>query len=425
MDLNTRSASPQSYQYFLRQNGQRMLDEVQQALGSQQQTQAQQQPQQVHSILSNVAPQLGPSQTDTPSAQPSGLLQAQQPTILGAAGPITEHFGDMQAIEHYSHGFTAGVGIGVPDGTPVALPPGQWQIVQSFDKATSGGQNDPQRGINSGYGNSVLAENTQTGEKLRFSHLSANAAHVGDQLPGGTVFGLTGHTGNTTGPHLNLEYYDAKGTLADPLKSPYARFLNLAASSPQNKGKGGGNPILGALQAAWKGYTENPQQAAGAPMDSVESYANAFANSNPLGQDSSLLLRGIGSVAGPMMAGLTRLAPAAAEDAPTLNRIVAPGVKQIGIDSLISHEGAPDLARVAQYKQAIQQGQPIAPLITIKEGPTSYGVEDGKHRLEAMRQLGIGVIPTVEKSAMTPAVVAGIRKAMAQAMGGAALTNQP
>ena len=61
-------------------------------------------------------------------------------------------------------------------------------------------------------------------------------------------------------------------------------------------------------------------------------------------------------------------------------------------DQLIAHEGAPDKARVNQYINQIWQGKPIDPLKVVKEG-TKYGVEDGKHRLEAMKALNIRDIP--------------------------------
>jgi len=73
------------------------------------------------------------------------------------------------------------------------------------------------------YGNSILVQNTETGEKLRFSHLSEVAVNEGDLLDTGTYIGKSGKTGNTTGAHLDLEYYTSKGGLADVMKSPYGK----------------------------------------------------------------------------------------------------------------------------------------------------------------------------------------------------------
>lgn len=59
---------------------------------------------------------------------------------------------------------------------------------------------------------------------------------------------------------------------------------------------------------------------------------------------------------------------------------------------LVSHEGAPDNIRVEEYKKMIQEGKPIEPIKVINEGE-KYGIEDGKHRFEAYKQLGIKDVP--------------------------------
>lgn len=61
-------------------------------------------------------------------------------------------------------------------------------------------------------------------------------------------------------------------------------------------------------------------------------------------------------------------------------------------NDLISHEGAPDLAQVEKYKADIQAGKKIEPLKIIQEGD-KFGIEDGKHRFEAYKQLGHDQIP--------------------------------
>lgn len=66
---------------------------------------------------------------------------------------------------------------------------------------------------------------------------------------------------------------------------------------------------------------------------------------------------------------------------------------------LTSYEGAPDLARVDQYKQMIQSGQPVDPIKVLKDSTGKMGVEDGKHRLEAFKQLGIPEIPVESPAA--------------------------
>lgn len=155
-----------------------------------------------------------------PQAMGSGLRavgEGVQKGILPGKYAVTQKFGN------YNPGLYAGINksmrntgvdFGVPTGVPTALPSGRWQILQ----AAGNGWND-------GYGGSVLAQNEETGEKLRFSHLSALNAIPGQRLLGGSIIGRVGATGNATGSHLDLEYYDPKGKVADILSSAYANEL--------------------------------------------------------------------------------------------------------------------------------------------------------------------------------------------------------
>ena len=71
----------------------------------------------------------------------------------------------------------------------------------------------------------------------------------------------------------------------------------------------------------------------------------------------------------------------------TMSGVNAKKVSQVPIKKLISHEGAPDIARVRHYKELLKAGKKIDPLLTIREG-SKHGVEDGKHRLQALIELG-------------------------------------
>lgn len=130
--------------------------------------------------------------------------------ILGGITKVTQAFGNKNPIEKYSGGVNYGTDFRAKVGTPVNLPAGEWEIVEAYN----------QGGMNRGYGNSILAKNKQTGEKLRFSHLSQVGVKPGQTLKGGQI-GQTGATGNVTGPHLDLEFYDKAGRLANVLNSAY------------------------------------------------------------------------------------------------------------------------------------------------------------------------------------------------------------
>jgi len=74
------------------------------------------------------------------------------------------------------------------------------------------------------------------------------------------------------------------------------------------------------------------------------------------------------------------------------------GTKTLPLNKLKSYEGAPDKARVAQYKKQIAAGKKIDPIIVTRDSTGKLGIEDGKHRYEAARQLGIKNIPVREVS---------------------------
>lgn len=136
---------------------------------------------------------------------------------------VNKGFGEKNVADIYSKGINRGTDFNTPKGTPINLPQGNWRVIDAFTGATAEGPNNPQRGINQGYGNSVFVQNMDTGERLRFSHLSKVNVQRGQTLKGGLI-GNTGATGNVagkTGQHLDLEYFDSQGKLADVRKSSY------------------------------------------------------------------------------------------------------------------------------------------------------------------------------------------------------------
>ena len=56
---------------------------------------------------------------------------------------------------------------------------------------------------NQGYGNLVIVDNGTY--KTYYAHLSSIPVAVGDFVTAGTTIGLSGNTGNSTGPHLHYE----------------------------------------------------------------------------------------------------------------------------------------------------------------------------------------------------------------------------
>ncbi len=96
---------------------------------------------------------------------------------------------------------------------------------------------------------------------------------------------------------------------------------------------------------------------------------------------------------------------------PMLDSAMPSGVSYRPIASLISHEGAPDASRVAAYKALAASGEELPPLLVTKE-QGGFGVEDGKHRLEAMRQLGHKFAPTIDMANASQATLQAYNKAL-------------
>lgn len=170
------------------------------------------------------------------SLAPQSQLQASSPQFAEAtkgsgvqSQGIVSHrgmsqaFGNKNSIEVFSDGINNGVDFKTEPGTPVKLPPGNWEVIESFGGATR--QGFVGNGDNNGYGNSVMVRNRLTGEKIRFSHLSKVGVRPGQLVDGGSTIALTGHTGNSSGPHLDVEYRNAGGQLADVMRSSYGTYF--------------------------------------------------------------------------------------------------------------------------------------------------------------------------------------------------------
>ncbi len=121
------------------------------------------------------AMQTGTASAATASAQVSKNIPSGRPV----GGFLTQEF-------HPGHN---GLDFGVVVGTPVEA---------TMDgKVTYAGWN------NQGYGNLVIVENGDY--KTYYAHLSSIPVSVGDSVAAGSPIGLSGNTGNSTGPHLHYE----------------------------------------------------------------------------------------------------------------------------------------------------------------------------------------------------------------------------
>lgn len=85
--------------------------------------------------------------------------------------------------------FHAGIDISAPTGTPVVAV-GAGTVISA--------------GWRSGYGKTITIQHSETQQTL-YGHLSEISVQAGQTIAQGTVIGLVGSTGNSTGPHLHYE----------------------------------------------------------------------------------------------------------------------------------------------------------------------------------------------------------------------------
>lgn len=134
--------------------------------------------------------------------------------------------GDANSFHKYGSawkwkGWHTGEDFGTSQGTPVNAPLSGKVIGQ-----TTGGP----------YGLSVLVQ-LDSGEYMRFAHLSKVSVSNGQRLKAGTYIGAVGHTGNASGSHLHLEVMTRRG---DGFVDPVA-FLNGKKTSGNVEAPSGGS----------------------------------------------------------------------------------------------------------------------------------------------------------------------------------------
>ena len=98
---------------------------------------------------------------------------------------ITQYYGDK-----YTSAFHTGIDYSLPPNTEV-LASESGTVMQSG-------------WMNGGWGNCVIIQHPD-GNATLYAHLNKCLVKVGDQVVRGQVIGLSGSTGNSTGPHLHFE----------------------------------------------------------------------------------------------------------------------------------------------------------------------------------------------------------------------------
>ncbi|AFA49823.1 phage tail tape measure protein [Acetobacterium woodii] len=138
-------------------------------------------------------------------------------------GSITSWFGNRDDVGDVGSKYHEGIDIGVPEGTPVGSA-GAGTVIQA--------------GWNGGYGNSITIDHGNGLETL-YGHLSEVLVNVGDLVAQLQTIGLSGNTGNSTGPHLHFSVIK-DGEQVDPASIfGYASGTNYATAGLHWVGENG------------------------------------------------------------------------------------------------------------------------------------------------------------------------------------------
>lgn len=122
----------------------------------------------------------------------------------GQAYPVTQGYGATEFAQGsgmYRDHFHHGVDLGVPQGTKITAPTGGTVVF-------AGDAGD-------GYGVKVVVK-LDNGYTIFVGHLSQTSVQNGQRVDAGTVLGLSGNTGASTGPHLHLGVIGPDGKERDP-----------------------------------------------------------------------------------------------------------------------------------------------------------------------------------------------------------------
>ncbi len=133
-------------------------------------------------------PTVQPGTSATPTnTLPAESIQAAIYPLLTPA-PVTSRFGWRTHPLTGTRRFHSGVDIGAPMGAPVVA-----SVTGTIVSA----------GWNGGYGKAIVIQHGT--QQTLYGHLSEISVQAGQSIDQGTVIGLVGSTGNSTGPHLHFE----------------------------------------------------------------------------------------------------------------------------------------------------------------------------------------------------------------------------
>jgi murein DD-endopeptidase MepM/ murein hydrolase activator NlpD len=148
-------------------------------------------PRPVPAVKINPTASATPTQPVNSAPAANGVNQLPVASIypLTNPAPITSRFGWRTHPLTGNRRFHSGLDIGAPAGSPVVAT-GAGTVISA--------------GWNGGYGKAIIIQHSDTQQTL-YGHLSEISVQAGQTIAQGTVIGLVGSTGNSTGPHLHFE----------------------------------------------------------------------------------------------------------------------------------------------------------------------------------------------------------------------------
>lgn len=156
---------------------------------------------------------------EAPADEPAARTQDTRPTDSGSSGsgftrPVSGAVGTSYRASGsmWSSGYHTGVDFAVPTGTSLKAV-GSGTVVSA--------------GWGGSYGNQVVVR-LADGHYAQYAHLSSLSVSVGQTVGVGQQVGLSGATGNVTGPHLHFEIRTASGYGSDVDPLAYLRAKGVA-----------------------------------------------------------------------------------------------------------------------------------------------------------------------------------------------------
>lgn len=142
----------------------------------------------IEKLLSQQLEQNGSTTSAQKNISPAAAAAYAQNEVQDPGVSIKKPVSSNRVTQEFG-GHHIGIDYGIPVGTEVRTTMDGEVVFAGWDRT--------------GYGNLVIVDNGPY--KTYYAHLSSIPVSVGETVSAGTVVGLSGSTGNSTGPHLHYE----------------------------------------------------------------------------------------------------------------------------------------------------------------------------------------------------------------------------